>query len=196
VVHAQRGERQGETWLKKVAANLFYRLMRGIGDIPLPRDTGDLRLVSWRGIGSMRSLHESHRFMKGLFAWVGFPGKAVIYQRAPRHAGHLKWSYWRLSNFAIEGITSFTVMPLKVATWPGLTVSGFAALYILELVIRTLLFGNPVAGYPGLMAVVLFLVGVRLLTLGVTGEYLGRIVNETKRRPLYLVESFRPASEP
>jgi glycosyltransferase involved in cell wall biosynthesis len=194
VVYAQRDERQGETWLKKATSNLFYRLMRDIGHVRLPRDAGDFRLVSWRVVEALRSLHESHRFMKGLFAWVGFPSKAVVYQRAPRYAGRTKWSYWRLSTLAIDGITSFTVMPLKIATWLGLAVSAVAWLYILQLVVRTLLFGNPVAGYPSLMAVVLFLGGVQLLTLGVIGEYLGRIFNETKRRPLYLVESFRPAA--
>lgn len=192
VVYAQRSIRMGETWLKKITANLFYRLMHDIGNVQLPRNTGDFRLMSRRVVEAVRSLREGHRFMKGLFAWVGFPSKAILYERAPRRAGTTKWNYWKLWNFAIEGITSFTVMPLKVASYLGLAVSVFAALFILELVIRTILFGNPVAGYPSLMAVVLFLGGIQLLTLGVIGEYLGRIFNETKRRPLYLVESFLP----
>ena len=196
VVHAQRGERQGETWLKKTTANLFYRLMQDIGNVRLPRNTGDFRLMSWRAVEAVRSLRESRRFMKGLFAWVGFPSKAVIYERAPRHAGSTTWTYWKLWNFALEGITSFTVMPLKLASYLGVAVSLFAALYILQLVVRTILFGNPVAGYPSLMAVVLFLGGVQLLTLGIIGEYLGRIFDETKGRPLYLVESFLPSSSP
>ena len=196
VVHAQRGERQGETWLKKTTANLFYRLMQDIGNVRLPRNTGDFRLMSWRAVEAVRSLRESRRFMKGLFAWVGFPSKAVIYERAPRHAGSTTWTYWKLWNFALEGITSFTVMPLKLASYLGVAVSLFAALYILQLVVRTILFGNPVAGYPSLMAVVLFLGGVQLLTLGIIGEYLGRIFDETKGRPLYLVESFLPSSPP
>jgi glycosyltransferase involved in cell wall biosynthesis len=116
-------------------------------------------------------------------------------ERAPRHAGTTKWNYWKLWNFAIEGITGFTVMPLKIASYLGLAVSVFAALFILQLVVRTILFGNPVAGYPSLMAVVLFLGGVQLLTLGVIGEYLGRVFNETKQRPLYLVESFLPPED-
>jgi glycosyltransferase involved in cell wall biosynthesis len=192
VVYAQRSVRMGETWLKKTTANLFYRLMQDIGNVHLPRNTGDFRLMSWRVVEAVRSLREGHRFMKDLFAWVGFPSKAILYERSPRQAGTSKWSYWKLWNFAIEGITSFTVMPLKVASYLGLAVSFFAALFILQLVVRTVLFGNPVAGYPSLMAVVLFLGGVQLLTLGVIGEYLGRIFNETKRRPLYLVESFLP----
>jgi polyisoprenyl-phosphate glycosyltransferase len=190
IVYAQRSAREGETWLKKTTATLFYRLMADVGTINMPRNTGDFRLMSWRVVEALRHLRENHRFMKGLFAWVGYPSKAVLYQRCPRHAGTTKWNYWKLWNFAIEGITSFTVMPLKVASYLGLLVSIFAALFIIQLVIRTVLFGNPVAGYPSLMAVVLFLGGVQLLTLGVIGEYLGRVFNETKRRPLYLVESY------
>ncbi|HET6307052.1 MAG TPA: glycosyltransferase family 2 protein [Rhodopila sp.] len=192
VVYAQRSVRHGETWLKRTTANLFYRLMQDVGNVHLPRNTGDFRLMSWRVVQAVRSLREGHRFMKGLFAWVGFPSKAILYERAPRHAGATKWNYWKLWNFAIEGITSFTVMPLKVASYLGLAVSVLAALFILQLIVRTILFGNQVAGYPSLMAVVLFMGGVQLLTLGVIGEYLGRVFNETKHRPLYLVESFLP----
>jgi glycosyltransferase involved in cell wall biosynthesis len=195
VVYAQRSIRMGETWLKRTTANLFYRLMQDVGNVKLPRNTGDFRLMSWRVVKAVRALREGHRFMKGLFAWVGFPSKAIVYERAPRHAGTTKWNYWKLWNFAIEGITSFTVMPLKIASYLGLAVSVFAALFILQLVVRTILFGNPVAGYPSLMAVVLFLGGVQLLTLGVIGEYLGRVFNETKQRPLYLVESFLPPED-
>jgi glycosyltransferase involved in cell wall biosynthesis len=196
VAYAQRSVRHGENWLKKTTSTLFYRLMQDVGKVKLPRDTGDFRLMSWRVVVAVRSLREDHRFMKGLFAWVGFPSKAVLYERAPRHAGSSKWNYWKLWNFAIEGITSFTVMPLKIASYLGLAVSVFAAIFILQLVVRTILFGNPVAGYPSLMAVVLFLGGVQLLTLGIIGEYLGRVFNETKGRPLYLVESFLPPDQP
>jgi hypothetical protein len=149
--------------------------------------------MSWRVVQALRTLREHHRFMKGLFAWVGFPSKSVLYERAPRYVGSTTWNYWKLWNFALEGITSFTVMPLKVASYLGLGVSFFAAIFMLEIILRTLLFGNPVAGYPSLMAVVLFMGGVQLLTLGVIGEYLGRVFNETKRRPLYFVESVMSA---
>jgi polyisoprenyl-phosphate glycosyltransferase len=196
VVYAQRIERDGETWFKRATAAAFYRIMEGIGQVRMPRDTGDFRLMSWRVVEAVRSMREYHRFMKGLFAWVGFPSKAVLYHRAPRHAGTTKWNYWKLWNFAIEGITSYTLLPLKIASYLGLAVSFFAALFILQLVVRTVLFGNPVAGYPSLMAAVLFLGGVQLLTLGVIGEYLGRIFDETKQRPLYLVESFLPPQAP
>ena len=148
--------------------------------------------MSRRAVDALLTMREQHRFMKGLFAWVGFPTRAVPYDRAPRHAGETKWNYWKLWNLALEGITSFTVMPLKVATYLGLVVAVFAAIYGGVIVLRTLLFGNPVPGYPSLMAVVLFLGGAQLMTLGVIGEYLGRVFNETKNRPLYVVERYEP----
>jgi glycosyltransferase involved in cell wall biosynthesis len=193
VVLAQRRARAGEPWLKRASAAAFYRLMRRTGQAPIPRDVGDFRLMSRRVVEALGGLREQHRFMKGLFAWVGFPTRVVAYDRAPRHAGRSKWGYWELWNLAIEGITSHTVMPLKVATYLGLLTALGAALYLLEVVVRTLVWGNPVAGYPSLMAVVLFLGSAQLVTLGVIGEYLGRVFNETKGRPLYLVERFLPA---
>jgi glycosyltransferase involved in cell wall biosynthesis len=131
--------------------------------------------------------------MKGLFAWVGYPTTTVLYDRAPREVGHSKWSYWKLWNLAVEGITSFTVMPLKIATYLGLLVALLSTIYGAQVVVKTLIFGNAVAGYPSLMTVILFLGGVQLMTLGVIGEYLGRIFNETKHRPLYLVEQYLPS---
>ena len=196
MVYAQRRMRQGETWLKRTSASLFYRSMAEVGRVRLPRNTGDFRLMSRRAVAALRELREHHRFMKGLFAWIGFPSQAVLYDRAPRHAGHSKWNYWKLWNLAIEGVTSFTIMPLKVATYLGVAVSLLAIGFLVQLVLRTLLFGNSVAGYPSLMAVVLFLGGVQLMTLGVIGEYLGRVFNETKRRPLYLVERAVAARAP
>jgi glycosyltransferase involved in cell wall biosynthesis len=139
-------------------------------------------------------MREHHRCMKGLFAWVGYPVKAVPYARAPRHAGRSGWTYLGLWKLALEGITGFTVAPLKVATYAGLAVALFASVFGAQLIARTLLFGNPVAGYPSLMTVILFLGGVQLLTLGVIGEYLGRVFNETKNRPLYLVERHLPSA--
>jgi glycosyltransferase involved in cell wall biosynthesis len=128
-----------------------------------------------------------------LFAWVGFPAVAVAYERAPRAAGETKWNWWKLWNLSLEGITSFTVGPLKVASYLGLITGVISAIYLAQLVVRTVFFGNPVAGYPSLMAVVLLLGGVQLMTLGIIGEYLGRIFNETKGRPLYIVERHLPA---
>jgi glycosyltransferase involved in cell wall biosynthesis len=194
VVYAQRNTREGETWLKKATAAGFYRVMQRLGGkVHLPPDTGDFRLMSRRAVDALLKLREQHRFMKGLFAWIGFPSKAVRYDRAPRAAGTTKWNYWKLWNFSLEGITSFTVAPLKVATYLGLLTAIGAVLYLTQLLVRTALYGNPVAGYPSLLAVVLFLGGVQMMMLGIIGEYLGRIFNETKGRPLYITERYAPS---
>lgn len=189
-VYAQRRRRDGESWLKRATAHAFYRVMRRVGNLDMPPDAGDFRLISRRVVEALGQVRERHRFMKGLFAWVGFPATRVLYDRAPRHAGHTKWNYWKLWNFALEGITSFTVMPLKLATYTGLLIAMLAGVYLAQLLIRTLVFGNPVAGYPSLLAVLLFMGGAQFVMLGIIGEYLGRIFNETKRRPLYLVEAY------
>ena len=149
--------------------------------------------MSRRVVDAVQQLRERHRCMKGLFAWVGFPSTVVVYDREARGAGRSKWPFWKLWNLALEAITSFTVAPLKLATWLGLGVAFLAVLCAAQLVLRTLMFGNQIAGYTSLMAVTLFLGGVQLVTLGIIGEYLGRVFNETKRRPLYLVERFEPS---
>ena len=194
MVYAKRRSRAGESWLKRGTARGFYRLMQRMGDLKLPEDTGDFRLMSRRVVDAVRQLREQHRFMKGLFAWVGYPTTYVLYDRDPRCAGVSKWSYWKLWNLALEGITSFTVMPLKFATYAGLAVALLSMVYVAEVLVKTLIIGNPVAGYPSLMSVVLFLGGVQLMFLGVIGEYLGRVFNETKQRPLYLVARYVPSA--
>lgn len=196
VVYAQRNTREGETWVKKATAAGFYRVMQRLGGkVKLPPDTGDFRLMSRRATDALLKLREHHRFMKGLFAWIGFPAKAVRYDRAPRAAGETKWNYWKLWNFSLEGITSFTVAPLKVATYFGFGIAVLASCYLAFIVGGTLLHGNPVAGYPSLLAVTLFLGGVQMMMLGIIGEYLGRIFNETKRRPLYFTERYSPSRQ-
>lgn len=195
-VYAQRNTREGESALKKLTAWMFYRLIKRLGNkVVIPPDTGDFRLVSRRLVDNLLLLRERHRFMKGLFAWVGFPTRAVLYDRAPRTGGKSSFNYWSLWNFALEGITSFSVLPLQIGTYMGLIISILSVLYGFWIVARTLLFGNAVAGYPSLMAVILFMGGVQLMTIGIIGEYVGRIFNETKNRPLYLVEKYQPASE-
>jgi polyisoprenyl-phosphate glycosyltransferase len=193
MVYAKRRSRNGDSWLKRSTAKAFYRLMQRMGDLKLPEDTGDFRLMSRRVVDAVRQLREQHRFMKGLFAWVGFPTTFVLYDRETRCAGVSKWSYWKLWNLALEGITSFTVMPLKLAAYVGLFVALLAVIYAVQVIVKTLIMGNAVAGYPSLMTVVLFLGGMQLVFLGVIGEYLGRVFNETKQRPLYLVERYVPS---
>ena len=196
VVYARRRERSGESLAKLGTAKAFYRVMGRLSTrVALPPDSGDFRLMSRRSVDALLRLREQHRFMKGLFAWVGYPSQAVLYDRAPRAAGRSSWTYWTLWNLALEGITSFTVLPLKIATYFGLFTAVAALLFGGQLVVRTLLFGNSVAGYPSLMAVILFMGGVQLMTLGVIGEYLGRVFNEVKQRPLYLVERHLPSAQ-
>lgn len=192
VVYARRIARDGESALKRFTAYAFYRVIDRLCKVRIPRDTGDFRLISRRVVDALLRLREEHRFMKGLFAWVGFRQKAVDYRRDPRHAGQTKWNYWKLWNFALEGITSFTTTPLKVSTYLGLAIAFGAFLYGLFIVADTLLNGNPVPGYPSLLVVMLFLGGFQLIALGVIGEYLGRMFDESKRRPLYIVSEFVP----
>ena len=189
VVYAVRRSRAGESWFKRATASAFYRVIGRLSDTPVPADTGDFRLLSRRAVLALRGLRERHRFMKGLFGWVGYAQVGVPYDRAPRAAGSSKWNGWRLWNFAIEGISSFSVAPLRVATYVGLLSAVLAFAYGAWIVAKTLLWGDPVAGYPSLMAVILFLGGIQLMALGLIGEYLGRLYLESKRRPLYLVEA-------
>jgi glycosyltransferase involved in cell wall biosynthesis len=196
VVYAQRTEREGESALKKATAYVFYRLIQRASHVNIPEDAGDFRLLSRRAVDSLKQLREQHRFMKGLFAWIGYPQKAVSFQRDARAAGQTKWNYWRLWNFALEGITSFTTAPLKFATYIGLITAIAAFTYGVWIIYKTLAFGDPVHGYPSLMVVILFLGGVQLFTIGIIGEYLGRMFNETKRRPLYIVKDYLPAGAP
>lgn len=187
VVNAVRLSRDGESWLKRASAHAFYRVINRMSDVEIPADTGDFRLLSRPVLDALQALPERRRFMKGLFAWVGFRTANVYYRREPRNAGETKWNYWRLWNFALEGITSFSQVPLQMASYLGFFVSAFAFLYAVYLVIRTIIYGNPVKGYPSMMVAILFLGGVQLMALGVIGEYLGRIYEESKRRPVYLV---------
>jgi len=185
VVYATRRSRQGEGLIKRATANAFYRIIDRVSDVPIPRDTGDFRLMDRRVVEALRRLPERTRFMKGLFAWVGFRQTSIAYDREPRFAGRTTWNYWRLWNFALDGITSFSTAPLKVWTYLGGAISAFALVLAAIIVIRGPDVQAP--GYASLMVAVLFLGGVQLLSLGILGEYLGRVYDEVKHRPLYLV---------
>jgi glycosyltransferase involved in cell wall biosynthesis len=196
VVYGKRVSREGETALKKATAFLFYRLIQQVSRVRIPVDTGDFRLMSRKAVDALKTLRERHRFMKGLFAWVGFKECAVPYKRDGRFAGTSSFNYWKLWNFALDGLTSFTTAPLKMATYVGLLIATGAFLYGLVIVYKTLVYGPDVAGYPSLMVVILFLGGVQLVGLGVIGEYLGRMFDETKQRPLYLVQEYMAPAMP
>lgn len=194
VVYGQRIDRRGDSRMKILTAKWFYRVLNYLSDVEIPTDVGDFRLLSRRAVDALLSLPERHRYMKGLYAWIGFPQKAIPYVREPRGAGHTKWNYWRLWNFALEGITSFSDVPLKIATYIGAITSSVAIIYGLFLLVRTLIWGNPVPGYPSLIIVMLFLGGVQLICLGIIGEYLARTYAETKSRTLYFVKGYHPAA--
>lgn len=195
VVYARRTSRKGESGLKKLTATLFYRFIQRISHVNIPRNTGDFRLLSRKAADALKGLREHHRFMKGLFAWIGFRQKEIEYVRDARFAGETKWNYWRLWNFALEGITSFTTFPLKMATYIGLSVAIASLGFGILIMVDTLLYGNPVKGYPSLMVVVSFLGGIQLMFIGVIGEYVGRMFDETKGRPLYFIDSYE-SSDP
>ncbi len=188
VVFGTRLARDGESWLKRASAAAFYRVMGWLSSTPIPVDAGDFRLLSRRAVAAMGGLRERHRFMKGLFAWVGFRQCELPFRRDPRHAGRSSFNYWKLWNFALEGITSFSTVPLRLATYVGMFTAVFAFGFGMWIMLKTLLWGDPVAGYPSLMTAMLFLGGIQLVALGIIGEYLGRLYDEVKQRPLYLVE--------
>ncbi|KAF1016108.1 MAG: putative glycosyltransferase [Stenotrophomonas maltophilia] len=189
-IYGTRLERDGEGWIKRFTAKAFYRVVGRLSRTPIPADTGDYRLLSPRALAALRELRERHRFMKGLFSWVGFRRVAVPYHRHARVAGTSKFSLWRLWNFALEGITGFSTVPLRAATYFGLFTAVSAFLFAVWVVAKAALYGDRVAGWPTMMAVILFLGGVQLIALGLIGEYLGRLYEESKQRPLYLVDAW------
>ncbi|MEW5249519.1 glycosyltransferase family 2 protein [Microbulbifer sp. 2201CG32-9] len=188
VVLMQRRSRVGETLLKRLSAHLFYRLLNRTSRTEIPVDTGDFRLMSRRSVNALLSLKERNRYMKGLFAWVGMPTKVIHYDRASRAAGTTKWSFWGLLGLALEGLTSFSISPLRWAAGVGLLASAAGALFGIWIVAKTLFIGDVAAGYPSLLAIVTFLGGVQLFSIGLVGEYVGKTYMETKQRPVYLAE--------
>jgi glycosyltransferase involved in cell wall biosynthesis len=195
-VYAQRVSRRGESWLKRATAHAFYRLLSRLTSIPIPVDTGDYRLLSRRAVDALRTFRESQRYTKGLYSLVGFKKIAIPYEREPRAAGKTKWSYWKLLGLAVEGITTFTVMPLRISTFVGIFTSLASFIYIVYIVAKTLLYGVDFPGYASMASFVLFFGGLQLLALGILGEYVGRIFMETKRRPLYFVNAYTGETQP
>lgn len=191
VVNAVRSHREGEEWVKKATSYAFYRLFNSIAGTKIPNDTGDFRLLSRKALNALNELNETRRFMKGLFSFIGFKTANVPYDREPRRRGKSKWNYASLLSLAVEGITSFSILPLRFSTFAGAAVSAFSLGYGLYLLIRTLVIGNGVPGYPSLIISVLFLGGVQLLALGIIGEYVGRIFEESKGRPVFIIDEAR-----
>ncbi len=187
VVYARRADRASDTRAKRMTANWFYRIYNYIAEIGIPEHAGDFRLLDQRVIAALRNLPERNRFMKGLFAWVGFKQVSVEYVREERAFGETKWKYWKLWNFALDGITGSSTFPLRIWTYFGLTVFVFAVFYAMFLTVRVMVHGVDVPGYASTMVAVLFLGSINILATGIIGEYLGRILTEVRSRPLYLV---------
>lgn len=196
VVNMRRRARAGESWIKLATAHAFYRAINRLSDVPIPENVGDFRLLSRRAVDALNRLSERTRFMKGLFAWVGYAQVTLDYDRQPRAAGSTKWRYWKLWNFALEGITSFSTAPLKLATYVGLISAAGAFVYAGFFLVKTLVFGESVRGFPTLIVAVLLLGGLQLMATGIVGEYLARLFIESKRRPLYLIDEYQAAAEP
>jgi len=188
VVVAKRTVRTGEGVIKKLTAKYFYKFHNQISDVEIPYNIGDFRLMSRKVIEALKRLPENQRFMKGLFAWVGFNTAVVEYEQAPRAAGKTCYNGWKLWNFALDGITSFSTLPLRIWMYIGFLISFLSFLYGSAIVINTLILGVDTPGYASMITVILFLGGIQLIGIGILGEYIGRIYKETKRRPLYIIE--------
>ncbi|RTZ15666.1 glycosyltransferase [Vibrio aquaticus] len=189
VVNMQRAERLGETWFKRQSAAAFYRLLNSMVKSDIPENVGDFRLLAREVVDHINRLPERNRYMKGIFAWPGFRQATIQFQRDARFCGETKWNYFKLIGLAVDGITSFSIRPLRIATVLGGLIAFAAFVYGVIIVSKTLMFGDPVTGYPSMMVVQLALGGIQLLSIGVLGEYIGRIFIETKQRPLYLIQS-------
>ena len=194
-VYAKRRSRDGETWLKKFTSKAFYRVLQRVSDVPIQKDTGDFRLLSRRAVEALKAFPEKQRYTKGMFSLIGFKKKEIEFDRDPRVAGQTKWNYFKLVDLAIEGIVSFTILPLRISTIMGI-ISGIASfLYMIFVFSKTLIFGIDVPGYASIVCILLFLSAVQLISLGIIGEYLGRIFIEVKGRPLYFVEEYSGSIE-
>ena len=188
-VYAQR-QNSHESWLKRKTSHWYYKLLQSLTRVPIQKDTGDFRLLDRSCVEALKQMRESERNTKGMYSWIGFRKKGIFYQQQERQEGKSKWSVMSLVNLALNGILSYTTAPLRLASVLGIIVSLAAFLYLIYIIITTNLYGDPVQGYPTIMVTVLFLGGVQLLSLGILGEYLGRVFNEVKHRPGYFINSY------
>ncbi|NCA71075.1 MAG: glycosyltransferase [Sphingobacteriia bacterium] len=187
VVLARRRDRSADSWRKRTSAGLFYRIHNRLSETGIPDNVGDFRLMDRRVVDAVKQLGETRRFMKGIFAWVGFKTEVLDYTREGRIAGESKFNGWRLWNFALEGITSFSTAPLRFWLYAGLSIAILALAYALIIVTKTLILGIQLPGYASIIVSILFLGGIQLISIGVLGEYIGRIYLEVKRRPIYII---------
>ena len=189
-VYARRRSRAGESWMQRASAHIYYNLLQHMANIDIPVDVGDFRLLDRQAMEALRAMRERQRYTKGLFSWIGYRKKEILFDREARAIGETKWNYLKLCGLAMDGLTSFSIIPLRLASVLGLIISFTAFLYLLFIIAKTLLYGDPVAGYPSLVSIILFMGGIQLVVLGIIGEYIGRVFTESKRRPAYLVRLY------
>lgn len=189
-IYARRKTRGEESWLRNTFSLMFYSILQKTTKIEVLQNVGDFRLLDRSCINALKNIRESERYTKGMFCWIGFKKKEILFDRGDRVAGKSAWNFWSLFSLAVEGITSFTTSPLRISSIFGFIVSLFAFLYMIYFLIKTLIFGDPVQGFPTLIIVILFLGGVQLISIGILGEYIARIFNETKNRPTYIVREY------
>lgn len=194
-VYAKRRSRKGETFLKKFTSKMYYKTLQSVTNIEIQKDTGDFRLLDKRCVEALKSMRESQRYTKGLFSWIGYKKKEILFDRDPRAAGETKWNYRKLIGLSIDGLTSFTTAPLRMSAILGILISFIGFIYMLIIIVKTLAFGIDAPGYSSTMVVILFLGGIQLIFLGIIGEYLGRAFYETKERPLYFIDCYNEEKE-
>lgn len=188
-VYGMRRDRNEDTRGKRASAGMFYRVFNWLSHTEIPHNAGDYRLMDRRVVDALKTLPERNRFMKGIFAWPGYSSIGVEYSRPARHAGQTKWNAWKLWNFALDGLTSFSTWPLRVWTYVGLGIAAISLLYMGYIILRTLILGADWPGYASIMSAILFFGSVQLISIGVLGEYIGRLYIETKKRPIYLIKT-------
>lgn len=189
-IYAKRADRGKESWFRKKCSLLFYRILDSTTKFDILQNVGDFRLLDRRCVNALKKLRENERYSKGLFCWIGYKKKEIVFNRGDRVAGESSWNFWGLMNLAIEGITSFTTAPLRFATITGFIIAFISFLYGLYFISKTLIFGEPVQGFTTTIVVVLFLGGIQLLAIGILGEYIGRIFTESKNRPVYIASEY------
>ena len=194
-VYAKRSSRKGETWLKKFTSKMYYRVLQHLTNVPIQQDTGDFRLLDRRCVNALRKMRESQRNSKSMFSWIGYKKKEVLYDRDPRVAGQTKWNYKKLVDLAIDGITSFTTSPLRISTYISIPTFIVLFVYFVYVIAKCIVTSTMIQAYQAIILLILFFSGVQILLFGIIGEYLGRIFNESKDRPLYLVNEYNGKKE-
>ena len=194
-VYAKRSSRKGETWLKKFTSKMYYRVLQHLTNVPIQQDTGDFRLLDRRCVNALRKMRESQRNSKSMFSWIGYKKKEVLYDRDPRIAGKTKWNYKKLVDLAIDGITSFTTSPLRISTYISIPTFIVLFVYFVYVIAKCIVTSTMIQAYQAIILLILFFSGVQILLFGIIGEYLGRIFNESKDRPLYLVNEYNGKKE-